>query len=256
MRESTGRRAVTESTSGRYIGSRMPRGEPRSIALDATLRAAAPHQKTRDGGMALNIEKSDIREKVHERRTGCTILFAVDASGSMGARKRMSAVKGAMLSLLTDAYQKRDRVALISMRGSKAELLVPPTGSVETAERSMRNMPVGGKTPLSHGLLLSSEVLSRERARHPESKLLLVLMTDGRGNVSASGGKPMSEARAVASAIREGGIDCIVIDTEEGGLSLGMAKGLAEASGGKYIKLENLEGSAIAEVAKAAVRRS
>ncbi|MPM80225.1 hypothetical protein SDC9_127272 [bioreactor metagenome] len=120
----------------------------------------------------------------------------------------------------------------------------------------MRNMPVGGKTPLSHGLLLSSEVLSRERARHPDSKLLLVLMTDGRGNVSASGGKPMSEARAAASAIRERGIDCIVIDTEEGGLSLDMAKGLAEASGGKYIKLENLEGGAIAEVAKAAVRRS
>jgi len=255
VRESTGKRAVTESTSGRYVGSRMPKGEPKSIALDATLRAAAPHQKDRDGAVALKIEKSDVREKVRERRTGCTILFAVDASGSMGARKRMSAVKGAMISLLTDAYQKRDRVALISMRGPKAELLVPPTGSVDMAERSMRNMPVGGKTPLSHGLLLAYDVLSRERSRHPESKLLLVMLTDGRGNVSASGGKPMAEARAAASAIHEAGIDCIIIDTEEGGLSLGMARSLAESSGGKYIKLENLEGNAIAEVTKAAVRR-
>ncbi|MFA5238063.1 MAG: magnesium chelatase subunit D family protein, partial [Methanoregula sp.] len=161
-REGNGRRSVTESRDGKYVGCRIPETPGPDIALDATIRAAAPHQLERTGSLAIKIETSDLREKVRERKMGNTVLFVVDASGSMGAQQRMTAVKGAILSLLIDAYQKRDRVGLVVFRGQGAEVLLPPTSSVELARKYMQTLPVGGKTPLAHGLARGFEVIQRE----------------------------------------------------------------------------------------------
>ena len=139
--------------------------------MDATLRAAAPHQRERlaSAGLSENVllvEPWDIREKVRETKTGSLILFVVDASGSMGAQRRMVAVKGAVLSLLLDAYQRRDRVGLISFRGARVDLLLPPTSSVDLAELHLREMPTGGRTPLSRGLYMALDVIESEKMKN------------------------------------------------------------------------------------------
>ena len=168
-REGSGRRSVTESRDGKYVRSRIPETIGMDIALDATIRAAAPHQMGRKGSLAVKIEASDLREKVRERKMGNTVLFVVDASGSMGAQQRMTAVKGAILSLLIDAYQKRDRVGLVVFRGQTAEVLLPPTSSVELARKYMQHLPVGGKTPLAQGLSKAFEVIQREKMINPHT---------------------------------------------------------------------------------------
>ena len=240
MRESSGRRTATQSSSGRYVGYKIPQGKPATIALDATVRAAAPHQTKRSGELALQIEPQDIREKVLERTCGNVLLFVVDASGSMGARKRMSAVKGAVLSLLVDAYQKRDKVGLIVFRGAHADLVVPPTSSVELAELQMRQIPTGGKTPLAHGLSLGRDVLLREMMQNPTVKPLMIVVSDGRANVSISGGKPMEEVAGISRDIQSRKIPVLVLDSEEGFITLGFAQKLAGFLGAKYMKLEDL----------------
>ena len=275
-RPTSGRRArtVSGSPSGRYIGAAVPQEKATDLALDATLRAAAPHQQQRrsdlpdgpepDTSPAFLIEPWDVREKVRETKTGSLILFVVDASGSMGAQRRMVAVKGAILSLLLDAYQRRDRVGLIAFRGTSAQVLLPPTSSVDLAHTLLSEMPTGGRTPLSRGLLLAMEVIEAEKQKDRNVLPLLVVLSDGRANVamgSASSERPfahpepvegrttlpIAEARAMAAAIREQSIPAAVIDTETDFLRLGLAEPIAEAMGAPCIKLEELHSDALAD---------
>jgi magnesium chelatase subunit D len=250
QREGYGRRSVTESRDGKYVRSRIPETIGPDIALDATIRAAAPHQRDRTGALAVKIEPSDLREKVRERRMGNTVLFVVDASGSMGAQQRMTAVKGAILSLLIDAYQKRDRVGLVVFRGKGAELLLPPTSSVELARKYMQTLPVGGKTPLAHGLSRGFEVLQRERMINHHTIPRMVLISDGRANVGRGSGSPFNDAKEVAAHIRDAGISSFVIDSEQGFISFGLAYTLSDELGAKYIRLEDLKAEQIADLVK------
>ena len=270
-----GRRArtVSGSPSGRYVSADVPRDKVSDLALDATLRTAAPHQVQRRANQSeeLGPESSpvflikpwDVREKVRETKTGSLILFVVDASGSMGAQRRMVAVKGAILSLLLDAYQRRDRVGLIAFRGTGAQVLLPPTSSVDLAHALLSEMPTGGRTPLSRGLLLAMEVIETERQKDRKVLPLLVVLSDGRANVAmgrdespAGSGQPpgvataVAEARAVAAAIKEQRIPSVVIDTETDFLRLGLAKPVAEAMGAPCIKLEELHSDALADTVR------
>lgn len=240
VRESTGRRTATESENGKYTNSRIPPEKPKTIALDATLRAAAPHQKSRDGNLAVTICSSDIRERVMEEKTGNTIIFVVDASGSMGVKKRMSAVKGAVLSLLIDAYQKRDKVGIVTFRGDCADLLLSPTSSVDLAETKLKVIPTGGRTPLGKGLQMGFDVLSQEIRRDPKTKPLLILISDGKANVSSAAEKPLDELKKIADRIQKAKIPSLMLDSEAGLVRLGYAEKLAKMMGAKYMKLDEI----------------
>lgn len=274
-RPAGGRRAaaVSGSPSGRYTSAVAPQGKPSDLALDATLRAAAPHQLRRRGdtdnpAAPIRIEPWDIREKVRETKTGSLILFVVDASGSMGAQRRMVAVKGAILSLLLDAYQRRDKVALISFRGADAQLLLPPTASVDLAHARLQEMPTGGRTPLSRALLLALEVIQTEKRKAPNTLPLLTLLSDGRANVAiapaanhsniaanapANPPDPITEARRMAAAIREQRIPSIVIDTETGYLRLSQAAPIAQALAAPCLRLEELHADALTQAIRAQI---
>ena len=201
------------------------------IALDATIRAAAPHQRGREGALAVKIETSDLREKVRERKMGNTVLFVVDASGSMGAQQRMTAVKGAILSLLLDAYQKRDRVGLVVFRGKGAEILLPPTSSVELARKVHAGASCRGKIPLAHGLSKGFEVLQRELMINHHTIPRMILISDGKANVSMGSGSPLDDAKEVAAHIRDAGISSFVIDSEQSFISFGLAHTLSDELG-------------------------
>ncbi|MCX7841806.1 MAG: magnesium chelatase subunit D family protein [Clostridia bacterium] len=244
MRKGSGKRSRTKTSSlqGSYIRYTFPKGKVKDIAFDATLRAAAPCQKSREaGGVAVSIKSSDFREKVRKKRTGNTILFIVDASGSMGTRKRMKAVKGAILSILNDAYQKRDRVGMVAFRKDRAELVLGITRSVELAEKSLRELPTGGKTPLASGLYTGYEVLKAAMVKDPDIIPLIVLVSDGRANVSLKNDNPVEEALSAAKTIRAEGIRSLVIDTENDFIKLGLASKIAKAMGAEYLKLDELE---------------
>ncbi|HCJ56016.1 MAG TPA: hypothetical protein DHV55_00465 [Clostridiaceae bacterium] len=196
------------------------------------------------------MESSDFREKVREKRTGSTIIFIVDASGSMGAKKRMSAVKGAVVSLLTDAYQKRDKVGLIAFRKKEAEVLLNITRSVDMAEKHLKALPTGGKTPLSAGLLKGYEMIKIAQKKNPDMLPIIVLVSDGRTNAAINGGEPLDEALEVANKIQMEGIRSIVVDTEQDFIKLEIAKDIAQALGARYYKLEELEGEQLAEAVR------
>lgn len=251
MRDSSGRRSESESDKGKYVYSRRPVGKAKNIAFDATIRAAAPHQAAR-GGDRFSIEESDIMEKVYEDKVGSTTLFVVDASGSMGARKRMSAAKGAVLSLLIDAYQKRDRVGLISFRGNKATVLVPPTNSIDVAKKNLDVMPTGGKTPLSDALMTAFRMFEKEIKQHPKDRMSMILISDGKGNVPMSSMRPLDEALMISSEIRSLNVSSLVLDTDESMVSLGFSSKIAESLGGRYMKLSDIEPSAIIDAKKGA----
>ena len=223
VRRGSGRRSLvtTGSMQGRYVRYTFPKGnELRDIAIDATLRAAAPHQLSRENnGMAVVISKSDIRTKVRERRTGNTIVFVVDASGSMGANKQMTAVKGAILSLLNDAYQKRDKVSLIAFRKESAELLLGITRSVELAEKKLAVLPTGGVTPLAAGLDLAYEVVKAAKIKDKDMLPVIVLVTDGKASYSQRGMDAFDDALRSASRIGAEKIKSVIIDTDKGLLS-------------------------------------
>jgi len=243
-RKGSGKRTRTKTNSlqGRYIRYTFPKGKLKDMAFDATLRAAAPYQKSRESnGMAVSIENSDFREKIREKRTGSTILFIVDASGSMGVRQRMKAVKGAILSLLNDAYQKRDKVGMIAFRKDSAQLLLGITRSVDLAQKSLKNLPTGGKTPLASGLYRGFEVIKAAKLKDPDMIPLIVLVSDGRANVSFNGCNPVDEAMSIANIIAAEGIKSLVIDTEKDFIKLGLASKIANAMGAEYFKLEDLE---------------
>jgi magnesium chelatase subunit D len=231
-----GRRSRATTSAGRTVGARPPRSPSaaKDVHLTATLTASAPHQLRRGRtGPGLLLEDPDLREHRREGRESNLVLFVVDASGSMAARRRMEAVKGAVLSLLLDAYQRRDKVGLVCFRGAGAELLLPPTSSVDAAARRLETMPAGGRTPLAAGLTEAHATLRRERLRDPLRRPLLVVVTDGR---HTAGGDPA----AAAAALRKDGVAAVVVDCESGPVRLGLAAGLAQALGAGYLNLANL----------------
>jgi len=258
-RRRSGRRfhSLSQTRRGRYVRSTSLR-EVDDLALDATIRAAAPHQlyRRRDG-LALVIENSDLRQKVRERKTGHLLVFLVDASGSMGAQERMVEVKGAVFSLLLDAYQKRDQVSLVAFRGQEAQVLLPPTSSAERAHRLLQELPTGGKTPLAAGLWQSYQLIRGHLYRAPERSPWLILITDGRANVSLGSGRPLEEALAAASIIRaEPRIKSLVVDVENNGLlSFGLAQRLAHALGADYFLLGELRAQELVLTLRAAIRQ-
>jgi magnesium chelatase subunit D len=228
----------------------------RDPALAATLRASAPWQSAR--GRAedepLILRAADLREKVRARPTRHLILFVVDASRSMGARRRMARTKGAVLSLLIDAYQKRDRVGLIAFGGNSARLVLPPTRSVRVAARHLDELPVGGTTPLAHGLALACRVVAGARRRHPGLAPLVVLLTDGRGNVALQGGgNPEADALALARKLASEGVAGLVIDTEAGPVRLGLAARLAATWEAELRPLDDLSGRPLSDTVRSAL---
>jgi magnesium chelatase subunit D len=231
----TGRRSRAYTDGGRTVGARpwTPLA-PGDVHLNATLMASAPHQVRRGRtGPGLILERADLRERHREGRESNLVLFVVDASGSMAARHRMEAVKGAVLSLLLDAYQRRDKVGLICFRGAGAQLLLPPTSSVDAAARRLDKMPTGGQTPLAAGLTEAHATLRRERLRDPQRRPLLVVVTDGRHTTG-------SEPTAAALRLRHDGVACVVIDCESGPVRLRLAGALAQALGAEYLSLDDL----------------
>jgi len=237
-----GRRSRVSGESGHPVADREPKENQKDVALAATVRAAAPHQRARGReGPGIRVRTCDLRQNVREGREGNLILFLVDASGSMAAHKRMSAVKGAVLSLLNDAYQRRDKVALISFRGEGARILLPPTSSVALAAPRLEELPTGGRTPLATGIEKAAEVLMREGLRDRERRPLLVLLTDGR---TTAGPDP----QVAAARLRTLGTTSFVVDTEEGYVRLGMAGELAESMGARCLRLEELRADSLVEL--------
>jgi Mg-chelatase subunit ChlD len=232
MRHSGGRRSRTRSDRrGRYIMARPSPDHPIDLALDATLRAAAPFQNERAElrrNVAFSIRPSDYMRKVRVRRAANLVLFLVDASWSMAVAERMAATKGAILSLLTDAYQRRDRVGLIVFQKDRATLVLPPTNSVFLAKRALEEIPVGGKTPLSAGLLMAHEVLRQEKITHPDVMPLMMVLTDGAGNVAMGQQSPQDEAHRLAESIAEEKIHSVVINMEHVAFDQGLAQQLAD----------------------------
>jgi magnesium chelatase subunit D len=231
-----GRRSRAETGHGRTTRSERPHGPVTSVHLTATLLAAAPHQRLRGRtGPGLVLRPDDLRGAVREGREGNLVLFAVDASGSMAARQRMGAVKGAVLSLLLDAYQRRDKVGLVTFRGTGADLALPPTSSVEAAAARLTHLPTGGRTPLAEGLLRAAETLRVERIRDPRRRPLLVVVTDGR---ATGGTDPLQRATAAAGLLAD--VASVVVDCESGPVRLGLAARLAATLGGDCVRLDEL----------------
>ncbi len=255
-RSCRGRRSKSRSNSktGRYVSSVIPAGKVKDLAFDATLRVAAPFQNRRknesNNQCALLIEKSDFREKVRERKVGNLILFVVDASGSMAAEERMTATKGAIVSLLLDAYQRRDRVGMVAFRRNSAELVLPPTSSVELAEKGLSKLPTGGRTPMAHGLKLGLDTIQSYMRSDEEAIPLLVLVSDGRANVPLNDGDPVEEAKNVAHAISSAGIKSVAIDTERNFITFGLVKQICTEMDGKYFRLEELSAAPLASVVR------
>ncbi|QIZ34181.1 putative cobaltochelatase [Saccharopolyspora sp. ASAGF58] len=253
-----GRRSRSRARSGRATRSSTVEGH--GIHLAATLAAAAPHQVARGRrGPGLVLRSDDLRRAIREGREGNLVLFAVDASGSMAARERMSAVSGAVLSLLRDAYQRRDKVGVVTFRGDSAELALPPTSSVDIAAARMRGLRTGGRTPLADGLLRVRRVVQTERMRDPNRRTLVVLLTDGKATVPVNredGGRLRAQ-RAVDDALRsagllaEAGVASVVVDCESGPVRLGLAARLAAALDGPCLRLEELSADNVAGVVRA-----
>lgn len=243
LKRGSGKRSVTRTDlkQGRYVRAELPKNKVEDLAFDATIRAAAPYQKLREkGSCALNIAKEDMRQKVREKRIGNTFIFAVDASGSMGAKSRMRAVKGAIFCILQEAYQKRDRVGMIAFRRDKAEVLLPVTRSVDMAQKCLAELPTGGKTPLADGLSTSLITLGNLSRFDSQMEPIFILVTDGRANSSKEGEDPVKSALDMASKICKAKVTSVVIDTENDFIKLGLAKQLAQKMGANYYSLHNL----------------
>ncbi|AWT42343.1 MULTISPECIES: putative cobaltochelatase [Streptomyces] len=243
-----GRRSRARTEHGRTTGARRPQGALTKLHLAATVQAAAPHQRARGrSGPGLVIRRDDLRQAAREGREGNLVLFVVDASGSMAARQRMGAVKGAVLSLLLDAYQRRDKVGLVTFRGSAADVALPPTSSVDAAAARLESLPTGGRTPLAAGLLKAHEVLRVERLRDPARRALVVVVTDGR---ATGGPEPVALASRAARLFAAEGIASVVVDCESGPVRLGLVGQLAADLGGTAVTLDELRADSIAGLVK------
>jgi magnesium chelatase subunit D len=269
-RRAAGKRTSTKSKTkrGRYVRSAQAE-KVTDVAFDATVRAAAPHQLSRRQAAPnainrLQLESQDLRQKVRERKTGNLIVFVVDASASMDAEQRMLATKGAILSLLRHAYVRRDKVALVAFSGRNARVVLRPTSSVDLAERRLERLGIGGTTPLTHGLMTGLKLIKTERLRDPQVYPLLVLISDGRGNISLFGEEPLLEAQRMAGQIKQEGVRAMVIDSTRdfgsqpgyprnrvtslyGAYAFNVCGDLAERLGGRYYGLFDLSQSAIVD---------
>ena len=255
VRTGSGRRTQTktESTSGRYIYPTMKR-KNNDLALDATIRAAAPFQKKRQSnGMKIIIKNEDIREKVRQKKISNLLVFVVDASGSMGAVKRMTEAKAAVLSLLKDAYVKRDKVGMVTFSGEGAQVVLPPTRSTERGYRLLEDIKTGGKTPLNAGIEKGLRVIENQLRQNPDIMPMLIVITDGRGNISIdSSKKPAEELLDIGEMIsKEKRLETMVIDIENNSLtSFGIAGKLASAMKAKYYRLDEIKGSQIEQIVR------
>ena len=241
-----GKRSRAVTTSGRRVGA--ARGTTGAIHLTETIRAAAPHQFTRGRRTGkLEFQPDDLRVAVKEGRESNLVLFCVDASGSMAARKRMGQVKTAVLSLLLDAYQRRDKVGLITFRGSEAKLALPPTSSVDIAAARLDDLPTGGRTPLAEGLLQAAETLRIEHVRDPRRRPLLVVVTDGR---ATAGSDAVQRAHVVAAHLADTGIASLVVDCESGGMRLGLARQLAGILDAEHVPVADVSAEALTSLVR------
>ncbi|MFN2110667.1 MAG: vWA domain-containing protein [Anaerolineae bacterium] len=262
MRSTGGKRSRsrTDRKRGRYVSARPSPRDASDLAFDATLRAAAPFQRSRseasaaessattesdDESPALRLRPEDYQRKVRVRRAANLIIFVVDASWSMAVSERMEATKGAILSLLTDAYQRRDRVGMIVFQKDRATLVLPPTNSVDLAKQMLVNMPVGGKTPLAAGLWLAQRTVEQELRRYAELLPLLVILTDGAGNVSMGDMPPQLEAYHIAEQIAESDVKSIVVNMESPDYDKGLAQALADHLGGVCYNLAALHAESL-----------
>jgi magnesium chelatase subunit D len=269
-RRAAGKRTSTRSETrrGRYVRSAQAE-KVTDVAFDATVRAAAPYQVSRREAtvgerIGLQLERQDLRQKVRERKTGNLIVFVVDASASMDAEQRMLATKGAILSLLRHAYVRRDKVSLVAFSGRNARVVLRPTSSVDLAERRLERLNIGGTTPLTHGLMTALKLIKTERLRDPRVYPLIVLISDGRGNISLFGEEPLLEAQRAAAQIKQEGIRAMVIDSTRdfsnqpghprsrvtslyGAYAFNVCGDLAERLGGRYYGLFDLSQAAIVD---------
>jgi magnesium chelatase subunit D len=261
LRTGSGKRMKTLSTGkkGRYLKHRSPKEDTSDIAFDATVRASAVHQKQRKknskNNHAIIINKEDLKEKVRQSKVSTLIVLAVDASGSMGAMNRMEAAKGTVFSLLMDAYQFRDRVSMVAFRGKDGHVLLPPTSGVDLAKKMLVNLPTGGKTPLAAGIMKALSVIKNEKRKDPSIVPMLVLLTDGRSNISiVEGADPMTEIEKLGHIAIEEGIHSVIVDSEVTkkqkfkGFTFEFAKDIADFFQAKYFRLDKLNESAIGSV--------
>ncbi len=255
MRRGSGKRSRSRVSQkqGRYTKSTMKRSN-NDIALDATLRAAAPFQRHRENlnGMSVILHDEDIREKIREKRLGNLLIFVVDASGSMGAKGRMAASKGAVMSLLIDAYQKRDKLAMVSFRKDGATINLPVTSSVELAAKLLREMPVGGRTPFAAGLVKGYEIASNHLLKEPDARPMIIMVTDGKANKALGDRKPLEEVFDLSRKIAgEERIRFLVVDTEEPGLvNFGLARKIAGMLQAEYFKIDDLQADTLLNIVK------
>ena len=255
-----GRRNRGRADRGGIVTARPSPGGVTDVAVAATVQAAAARRGTTPATAvapdAPLVERSDLRQAIREARTANLVVLCVDASGSMGAGRRIEAAKGAAVSLLLDAYQRRDRVALVTFAGDEARVALRPTGSVEVARARLADLPTGGRTPLAPGLRAALDVARAARHRDPDRRPVIVVVTDGRATStgpSAGAEDPVAAALAAAADIAAAGVEALVVDAEDGDVRLGLARRLADTMGASYTALPDVRADVLARVVEAVV---